>query len=326
MAKNLKRILTGIQSTGVPHMGNILGAILPAINFSKQKEIESYLFIADFHSLTQIKDSKTLKENTLYTAAAWLAFGLDPKKTIFYRQSDVPQVTELSWYLSCFFPFSRLTLAHSFKDKKDRLEDVNSGLFNYPLLMAADILMYDAHVVPVGKDQLQHIEITRNVANRFHNLFGETFVVPEGHVQEEVKLIPGTDGEKMSKSKNNIIDIFASEKALKKQVHSIKTNSTPIEEPKDWKNCNLFNIYKLLASKEEIEKMKINYKTGGYGFGHAKKELMDLILNNFSKERERFNYFICNPDEVEQILQIGAKKAKVTANGVLDRVRKKLGY
>ena len=326
MGKNLKRILTGIQSTGVPHLGNILGAIIPALDFSKQKEVESYLFIADFHSLTQIKDSKTLKENTLHTAAAWLAFGLDPDKTIFYRQSDVPQVTELSWYLSCFFPYNRLTLAHSFKDKKDRLEDVNSGLFNYPLLMAADILLYDAQVVPVGKDQLQHVEITRNVANRFHNVFGETFVVPAEHVQEETKLIPGTDGEKMSKSKNNIINIFAPEKILKKQIQSIKTNSTPLEETKDWKVCNLFNIYKLLASKEEIDIMKNNYETGGYGFGHAKKELVDLILNKYKEERRKFNYYISNPNEVENILKEGSSRAKITADMVLERVRKKLGY
>ena len=326
MAKNLKRILTGIQSTGVPHLGNILGAILPAINFSKQKEIESYLFIADFHSLTQIKDSKTLKENTLFTAAAWLAFGLDPKKTVFYRQSDVPQVTELTWYLSCFYPYSRLTLAHSFKDKKNRLEDVNSGLFNYPILMAADILLYDAEIVPVGKDQLQHIEITRNIASRFHNLFGETFVIPKEHLQQKTKLINGTDGEKMSKSKNNIINIFADEKILKKQVQSIKTSSTPIESPKDWKNCNLFNIYKLIASENQLEKMKNNYKKGGYGFGHAKKELIELIINNYSEQRKKFNYYISNPNEVEKILKDGSTKAQITADEVLKRVRKKLGY
>ena len=326
MAKNLKRILTGIQSTGVPHLGNILGAILPAINFSKQKEIESYLFIADFHSLTQIKDSKTLKENTLFTAAAWLAFGLDPKKTVFYRQSDVPQVTELTWYLSCFYPYNRLTLAHSFKDKKNRLEDVNSGLFNYPILMAADILLYDAEIVPVGKDQLQHIEITRNIASRFHNLFGETFVIPKEHLQHKTKLINGTDGEKMSKSKNNIINIFADEKILKKQVQSIKTSSTPIEAPKDWKNCNLFNIYKLIASENQVEKMKNNYKKGGYGFGHAKKELIELIINNYSEQRKKFNYYISNPNEVEKILKDGSTKAQITADKVLKRVRKKLGY
>ena len=326
MAKNLKRILTGIQSTGVPHLGNILGAILPAINFSKKKEIESYLFIADFHSLTQIKDSKTLKENTLFTAAAWLAFGLDPKKTVFYRQSDVPQVTELTWYLSCFYPYSRLTLAHSFKDKKNRLEDVNSGLFNYPILMAADILLYDAEIVPVGKDQIQHIEITRNIASRFHNLFGETFVIPKEHLQQKTKLINGTDGEKMSKSKNNIINIFADEKILKKQVQSIKTSSTPLEVPKDWKNCNLFNIYKLIASENQVVKMKNNYKKGGYGFGHAKKELIELIINNYSEQRKKFNYYISNPNEVEKILKAGSNKAQITADKVLKRVRKKLGY
>ena len=326
MAKNLKRILTGIQSTGIPHLGNILGAILPAINFSKKKEIESYLFIADFHSLTQIKDSKTLKENTLFTAAAWLAFGLDPKKTVFYRQSDVPQVTELTWYLSCFYPYNRLTLAHSFKDKKNRLEDVNSGLFNYPILMAADILLYDAEIVPVGKDQLQHIEITRNIASRFHNLFGETFVIPKEHLQHKTKLINGTDGEKMSKSKNNIINIFADEKILKKQVQSIKTSSTPLEAPKDWKNCNLFNIYKLIASENQVKKMKNNYKIGGYGFGHAKKELIELIVNNYSEERKNFDYYISNPNEVEKILKDGSNKAQITADKVLKRVRKKLGY
>ena len=226
MSEKPKRILTGIQSTGIPHLGNILGAIIPAINFSKKDNVETYLFIADFHSLTQIKDSKALKQNTLFTASAWLACGLNPSHTIFYRQSDVPQVTELAWYLSCFFPYNRLTLAHSFKDKKDRLKDVNSGLFNYPMLMAADILLYDAEIVPVGKDQLQHLEITRNVANRFHNIFGETFILPNEYLQEESKLITGTDGEKMSKSKNNIINIFASENELKKQIKSIAVSYT----------------------------------------------------------------------------------------------------
>ena len=258
MGEKLKRILTGVQSTGVPHLGNILGAIIPAIEFSKKENIKSYLFIADFHSLTQIKNSEELKKNTLYTAAAWLACGLNPDKTVFYKQSDIPQVSELAWYLSCFFPFKRLSLAHSFKDKKDRLDDVNVGLFNYPMLMAADILMYDADVVPVGKDNLQHLEITRNVANRFHNVFGNTFTLPVGHLQDDTKLITGTDGAKMSKSKNNIIDIFADEKVLKKQIMSIKTDSTAIEDSKDWKNCNLFKIYRLLAKKDEIESMKKN--------------------------------------------------------------------
>ena len=326
MSEKLKRILTGVQSTGVPHLGNILGAIIPAINFSKKENIETFLFIADFHSLTQIKNSEELKRNTLSTAAAWLACGLNPDKTVFYRQSDVPQVSELAWYLSCFFPFGRLSLAHSFKDKKDRLDDVNAGLFNYPMLMAADILMYDADVVPVGKDNLQHLEITRNVANRFHNIFGDTFTLPVEHLQDETKLVTGTDGAKMSKSKNNIIDIFAEEKVLKKQIMSIKTDSKGIEDAKDWRNCNLFKIYALLAKKNEIECMKKNYELGGYGYGHAKNELYDLMLKKYSIERNKYQHYISKPDEVEKILKAGATKANATANKVLNRVRKKLGY
>ena len=326
MSKKSKRILTGVQSTGIPHLGNILGAIIPAINFSKNNDVETYLFIADFHSLTQIKDSELLKQNTLYTASAWLACGLDPSKAIFYRQSDVPQVTELSWYLSCFFPYNRLRLAHSFKDKKDRLDDVNCGLFNYPMLMAADILLYDADVVPVGKDQLQHLEITRSVANRFHNTFGETFVLPKEYLQQESQLITGTDGEKMSKSKNNVINIFGSESELKKQIQSIETDSSSLESPKDWKKCNLFNLYKLIADEDQIETMKTNYEAGGYGYGHAKKDFLELILKKYSAERNTFNHYISNPNEVEAILKLGASKAMITAEKVLNRVRKKLGY
>ena len=326
MSKKSKRILTGVQSTGIPHLGNILGAIIPAINFSNNNDVETYLFIADFHSLTQIKDSELLKQNTLYTASAWLACGLDPSKAIFYRQSDVPQVTELSWYLSCFFPYNRLTLAHSFKDKKDRLDDVNSGLFNYPMLMAADILLYDADIVPVGKDQLQHLEITRSVANRFHNTFGETFVLPKEYLQQESQLITGTDGEKMSKSKNNVINIFGSESELKKQIQSIETDSSSLESPKDWKKCNLFNLYKLIADEDQIETMKANYEAGGYGYGHAKKDFLELILKKYSAERNTFNHYISNPNEVESILKLGASKAMITAEKVLNRVRKKLGY
>ena len=326
MSEKPKRILTGIQSTGIPHLGNILGAIIPAINFSKKDNVETYLFIADFHSLTQIKDSKALKQNTLFTASTWLACGLNPSHTIFYRQSDVPQVTELAWYLSCFFPYNRLTLAHSFKDKKDRLEDVNSGLFNYPMLMAADILLYDAEIVPVGKDQLQHLEITRNVANRFHNTFGETFILPNEYLQEESMLITGTDGEKMSKSKNNIINIFASENELKKQIKSIETDSKELESPKEWRTCNLYNIYKLIADENQIDTMKSKYEAGGYGYGHAKNDLFQLIIEKYSEERKKFNHYISNPNEVEEILVKGAEKASITADKVLSRVRKKLGY
>ncbi len=322
----MARILTGIQSTGTPHLGNILGAIIPAIKMSNDDKNESFLFIADMHSLTQIKDAETLRYNTYSTAATWLAFGLDFKKTVFYRQSDVPQVTELSWYLSCFFPYQRLTLAHSFKDKADRLEDVNSGLFTYPMLMAADILLYDANIIPVGKDQLQHIEMTRDVASRFHAKVGETFVLPEGKVQESTMLIPGTDGAKMSKSKDNIINIFLPEKKLRKQIMSIKTDSTPLEDPKDWSTCNCFAIYKLLASEDEINTMKANYEKGGYGYGHAKQALFELVIEKYATQRERYNYYMDKLEKVDEALAIGASKAKEVADEVLGRVRERVGY
>ncbi|MGM5469208.1 tryptophan--tRNA ligase [Flavobacteriaceae bacterium LMO-SS05] len=322
----MARILTGIQSTGTPHLGNILGAILKAIDMSKNSANDSFLFIADMHSLTQIKDPKILRNNTYSTAATWLAFGLDVEKTVFYRQSDVPQVTELSWYLSCFYPFQRLTLAHSFKDKADRLEDVNAGLFTYPMLMAADILLYDANIIPVGKDQLQHIEMTRDVASRFHAKLGETFVLPEADIQEDRMIIPGTDGEKMSKSKGNLINIFLEDKKLRKQIMSIQTDSTPLEAPKDWKTCNCFAIYKLLASENEIAAMKSNYETGGFGYGQAKQALFDLIIEKFAEPRERYTYYMNHLDEIDAALAIGAEKAKIVANAVLKRVRSKVGY
>ena len=322
----MARILTGVQSTGTPHLGNILGAIIPAIEMSNDPENESYLFIADMHSLTQIKDSNKLSQNTYATAATWLAFGLNIENTVFYKQSSIPQVTELSWYLSCFFPFSRLELAHSFKDKSGRLEDVNGGLFTYPMLMAADILLYDANIIPVGKDQLQHIEMTRDVASRVHAKVGDVFVIPEGKIQKENMLIPGTDGQKMSKSKGNVIDIFQSDKALRKQIMSIQTDSTVLEAPKKWATCNSFAIYKLLASDIEIAQMKQNYEAGGYGYGHAKQALFELICNTFSEQRKRYAYYMNNLEEIDQALEFGAKKAALTANTVLKRVRKKIGY
>jgi len=322
----MARILTGIQSTGTPHLGNILGALMPAIEMANNPENDSYLFIANMHTLTQIKDAETLRNSTYSVAATWLAFGLDVEKTVFYRQSDIPQVTELSWYLSCFFPYQRLTLAHSFKDKADRLEDVNSGLFYYPMLMAADILLYDAEIIPVGKDQLQHIEMTRDVASRFHAKMGETFVLPEGKIQENTMLIPGTDGEKMSKSRGNIINIFLDDKKLRKQIMSIETDSTPLEDPKDWKTCNCFAIYSLLASDEEVAAMKSNYEKGGYGYGHAKQALFELIVEKFKTERERYHYYMNNLNEIDTALAVGAEKAKLVANEVLNRVRHKVGY
>ncbi len=322
----MARILTGIQSTGTPHLGNILGAIIPAIKMAENPENESYLFIANLHTLTQIKDAELLRHNTYSVAATWLAFGLDIEKTVFYRQSDIPQVTELSWYLSSFFPYQRLTLAHSFKDKADRLEDVNTGLFTYPMLMAADILMYDAEIIPVGKDQLQHIEMTRDVASRFHAKAGETFILPEGKIQENTKLIPGTDGEKMSKSRNNIINIFLNDKKLRKQIMGIQTDSTPLEDPKDWKSCNCFAIYSLLANDEQIETMKANYENGGYGYGHAKQALFELIVEMFADQREKYNYYMDHLGEVDKALALGAEKAKKVADDVLKRVRERIGY
>ncbi len=322
----MARILTGIQSTGTPHLGNLLGALIPAIEMANNPQNESFLFIADMHSLTQIKNAEILRANTYSTAATWLALGLDTEKVIFYRQSDVPQATELSWYLSCFFPFQRLTLAHSFKDKADRLEDVNAGLFTYPMLMAADILLYDAQIVPVGKDQMQHIEITRDVASRFHAQMGETFVMPVGKVREETMYVPGTDGSKMSKSKGNYINIFLSDKQLRKQIMGIETDSTPLEEPKDPDSCNVFNIFKLMAHREQVDEMRQNYEGGNYGYGHAKQALFELILDRFSEERSRYNYFMENVSEIEAALAAGAAQAKNVADGVLQRVREKLGY
>ncbi|HSI69409.1 MAG TPA: tryptophan--tRNA ligase [Gillisia sp.] len=322
----MSRILTGVQSTGTPHLGNLLGAIIPAIEMANRPENESFLFIANLHSLTQIKNAQILKENTYSTAATWLAFGLDIEKTVFYRQSDIPQVTELSWYLSCFFPYQRLTLAHSFKDKADRLEDVNSGLFSYPMLMAADILIYDAEIVPVGKDQLQHLEMTRDVAARFHAQMGETFVMPEAKVQEETMYIPGTDGEKMSKSKGNLINLFLPDKKLRKQIMGIQTDSTPLEEPKDTETCNVFALYKILGNEDQVKEMRENYATGGFGYGHAKQALYDLLIEKYAKQRELYNYYMEHPEEIDAALQVGAKKAKAVANEVLGRVRTTLGY
>lgn len=322
----MARVLTGVQSTGIPHLGNILGAILPAIEMSNAPENEAFLFIADMHSLTQIKDGDLLRENTYATAATWLACGLDYKNVVFYRQSDVPQVTELTWYLSCFFPYQRLTLAHSFKDKADRLSDVNSGLFTYPMLMAADILAYDAEFVPVGKDQLQHLEMTRDVASRFNNAMGETFVLPQAKINENTKLVPGLDGEKMSKSRGNFIDVFLPEKKLKKQINGIVTDSKALEDPKDPDTCNAFAIYSLLADETQVKEMREKYVNGGYGYGHVKKDIFELVLEKFAEPRERFNYFMENREELDSILAIGASKAAVVCDDVIERVRKKVGY
>ena len=319
----MARILTGIQSSGVPHLGNILGAILPAIELSKKNE--SFLFIADLHALTTIKDKATLRNNTLATAAAWLAFGLDTKKNVLYRQSDIMQVTELMWYLNCITPYPMLANAHSFKDKANKLSDVNAGLFTYPVLMAADIILYNANIVPVGKDQLQHLEITRDIASRFNFLFGETFIIPKAKTDDGSMIIPGTDGKKMSKSYDNCINILGPEKILKKQIMNIVTDSRSLDEPKDPTMCNVFQIYKLIASESDVTKLEHRYKNGGLGYGHAKKELFELILEIFKEPRKKFELLIENPNEIERELFEGSKKASKVADSVMGKVKAKLG-
>jgi tryptophanyl-tRNA synthetase len=322
----MARILTGIQSSGVPHLGNILGAIKPAIELSKDEKNQSFFFIADLHSLTSIKDAEQRKHNIASVTAAWLAFGFDTAKNVFYKQSDIPEVCELAWYLSCFTPFPMLTNAHSFKDKSDRLSDVNAGLFTYPVLMAADILLYDANIVPVGKDQKQHLEMTRDMANAINHKYGEVFVVPEASISEEVMIIPGTDGQKMSKSYNNYIDIFLPEKQLKKVVNKIITDSKEVEEPKDPETCNVFQIYKCLATKEQAKELEAKYRAGGLGYGQAKAYLFELIMDQFGSQRAEYLNLMDNKDELEKQLEIGADKARVEAAKVLTRLRNVLGY
>jgi len=322
----MSRILTGIQSTGEPHLGNLLGAIIPAIKMSQDPKNESLFFIADLHSFTTIRDGNLLKKNTYSTAAAWLAFGFDTKKNLFYRQSDVTQVCELTWYLNCFTPFPMLANAHSFKDKSDRLSSVNSGLFTYPVLMAADILLYDADIVPVGKDQVQHLEITRDIAGAFNHVYPDSFVLPTVSIDERVMIIPGTDGQKMSKSYNNIINIFLPEKKLRKQIMSIKTDSLALEEKKNPDDCNVYKIYNLLASKEQSDVLARKYRAGNFGYGNAKQELFELICEKFASQRERYNSLMDNTDIIEQELVSGAKKASIIADKVLSRVRKNIGY
>jgi len=322
----MARILTGIQSSGQPHLGNVLGAIIPAIELSRSEKNDSLFFIADLHALTSIKNSEIIKRNTYSSAAAWLAFGFDTDKNILFKQSDVTEVCELTWYLNCFTPYPMLAKAHSFKDKSDRLAEVNAGLFIYPVLMAADILLYDVDIVPVGTDQKQHLEMTRDIGRTFNNMYGDTFVIPKPRIDPKVMTIPGIDGQKMSKSYNNIIDIFESEQQLKKMVMSIMTDSKTLEQPKDPETCTVFHLYSLIASEDETENMRNNYKVGNYGYGHAKKALFELIINKYSKERKLFNEYMNNLDGIEKKLVQGADKAKSIATKVLDRVRRKLGY
>jgi tryptophanyl-tRNA synthetase len=322
----MARVLTGIQSSGRQHLGNILGAIRPAIAMSEDPQNDAFLFIADMHSLTTVKDPELRKQNLLATAAAWLACGLDPEKVVFYVQSDLPECTELTWYLNCFTPYPMLANAHSFKDKSNNLSDVNAGLFDYPVLMASDILLYDADVVPVGKDQKQHLEITRDLASSFNHRYGDVFVMPEAEISEEVMTVPGTDGRKMSKSYGNVVDVFLPKKQLKKQIMGIQTDSTPLEDPKDPDTCNVFALYKLLGSETQIAELAAKYRGGNFGYGHAKTALLELILEEFGEAREKFDHFMAHPDEVFEALKIGADKARPVAKATLERVRTKLGF
>jgi tryptophanyl-tRNA synthetase len=321
------RILTGIQSSGRQHLGNLLGAILPAIKLANEGTNDSFLFIADLHSLTTVKDPAVRKENLYATAAAWLACGLDTNKTVFYAQSHVPQCTELTWYLNCFTPYPMLANAHSFKDKSDKLSDVNAGLFDYPVLMAADILLYDADLVPVGKDQRQHLEITRDIASAINRHTGqELLVVPEARIDEQVMTIPGTDGQKMSKSYRNVVDVFLPEKELKKQIMGIVTDATPLEAPKDPEKCNVFQLFRLVATPEQTADLAQRYRAGGLGYGHAKTELLGVLLERFAEERLRFDALMADPATLDAALEVGARKAAAVADATLLRFRQALGF
>lgn len=323
----MARILTGIQSSNIPHLGNLLGAIVPAIKLSKDIGNNSIFFIADMHSLTSIKDAALRRESADAVAATWLAFGFDTDKNILFKQSDVPEVCELAWYLSCFMPYNRLQLAHSFKDKADNLADVNAGLFTYPMLMAADILMYDAEFVPVGKDQQQHVEFTRDIAEKInHHYQKEVFVIPQVKIDEQVMLIPGTDGRKMSKSYNNFINIFLPEKELKKVIMAVVTDSKGLEEPKDPATDNVFALYNLIGTAAQTAELRTQYLAGNFGYGHAKTALLELILDHFKNEREAYNHYMSDRTSLKAELKKGEDKARTIGTPVLDRVRAVMGF
>ncbi|MBD3331049.1 tryptophan--tRNA ligase [Candidatus Peregrinibacteria bacterium] len=319
-----KRILSGVQPSGRIHLGNYLGAIKQHIEL--QRDHEAFLFIADLHALTTIRDPKLMKELTLELTKAYLAFGLDPKKTVFFKQSDISEHSELCWIFDCITTMPFLERAHAWKDAKAKGKKQETvGLFNYPILQAADILLYSPDLVPVGKDQKQHIEMTRDIAVSFNNTYGETFKLPEEYIKKEVEVVPGTDGQKMSKSYGNTIDIFATEKELKKQIMTIVTDSTALEKPKDAKTCNVYKIYKLLASPDETAELKSKYEAGGFGYGDAKKLLLEKILTYFAEARVKYQELKHDEKQIHQILEDGASKAKKIAGAKLEEVKNKLG-
>lgn len=319
------RILSGMQPSGNPHLGNYLGAMKQQIELQNKHE-ECFYFIANYHALTTVKDPKKLREMTFELTASYLALGLDPKKSIFFRQSDVPEHTELAWILNCITPMGLIERAHAWKDALAKGKKESSlGLFNYPVLMTADILMYHPHIIPVGKDQKQHVEIARDIAQRFNTIYGETFTLPEALIKENVATVPGIDGEKMSKSYGNTIDIFAPENMLKKQVMSIVTDSTTVEEKKNPEKCTVFTLYKLLSSEKETNDLAEKYKKGNFGYGDAKKLLLETILETFRPYREKREKLLQNSDYMETALRDGAIRARNIATKTLKDVRIKIG-
>lgn len=319
------RTFTGLQPSGKLHLGNYFASIKPMIDRQNSNDDEMFMFIANYHAMTSVSDGTKLKNSTFEAACAFLALGIDPNKSTFWVQSDVKDVLELYWIISQYTPMGLLERAHAYKDKIAKGFDAHHGLFSYPVLMAADILLYDSNLVPVGKDQIQHVEIARDIALKFNNIHGDIFTMPEARVDENVATVPGTDGAKMSKSYGNTIDIFADAKTLKKQISSIVTDSTALEEPKEWKNCNIYNIAKLFLDESAKKELQKRYEKGGEGYGHFKMYLNELTLEYFKEAREKFEYYLNHCDEVYGLLDIGAKKAQKVADETMQKVRECVG-
>ena len=317
------RVLTGLQPSGDLHIGNFFGAIKPMIE--AQDDNEMFIFIANYHAMTSSQKGEILKQNSLKAAAAFLSLGIKPEKSIFWLQSDVKEVLELYWILSQFSPMGLLERAHSYKDKVAKGLPSSHGLFSYPVLMAADILLFDTQIVPVGKDQIQHVEIARDIAIKVNNEWGEIFTLPEARVNENVAVVPGTNGAKMSKSYQNTIDIFANEKLRKKQISSIVTDSTPLEEPKKWQECNIFQISKLFLDEEGQEELKKRYERGGEGYGHFKMYLNELVNAYFKEATESYENYLKEPKKLEEILEFGASKARKIARAKMQKIYEKIG-
>lgn len=317
------RVLTGLQPSGTLHIGNYFGAIKQMLDFQEKEEL--FLFIANYHALTSIKDGELLRDFTFKAAANFLALGIEPEKCVFWVQSDVKEVLELYWILSSYTPMGLLERAHAYKDKVAKGFESKHDLFSYPVLMAADILLYNSELVPVGKDQIQHVEIARDIALKFNNENGEILTLPNAKIDEKIATIPGTDGAKMSKSYANTIDIFANSKTLKKQISKIITDSTPLEEPKEYENCNIYKIAKLFLSKDELEELANRYKKGGEGYGHFKAYLNEVIDEYFKPFRQKLEFYENNPKIVNEILELGAEKARKIASCNMEKIRQKVG-